>query len=276
MRENKKSRGKLIGIIIAVVVVLIVLIVALTGFITDWMWFEEMGYVSVFFTEIKSKLLLGIPSFIIATLLCFGFLQWLRRSFLKKNEFNLAEKNTKKVNRIQGIISIIFGLIFSSITISNLWFEILEYMNASDFDVTDPLFLKDVGYYVFKLEFLNDMAGLLIRFAVLVFILTILFYLILLAFSDAKFTAKATNDDVEFTYSDEDGTEHTAEHTTEKDFTQFIKDAQSNIENYKNNGSLKKKLKALLGVAAGEISVLGILFFVAISGKFYLKQFDLL
>jgi len=283
MENRKKRGGRLFGAIIAIVIILGALIVALTGFITDWMWFEEMGYVSVFFTEIKSKLMLGVPSFIITTLLCVVFLGWLKHSFLKKNNFTLNEKSKKRVRRLLWILSVVFGIVFAAITISNLWFEILEYINAGEFDITDPLFFNDIGFYVFKLEFLNDMSGLIARFAILLLLITVIFYLILVGSADATShvdasTAKASanGDDVVFEYSDENGNQQSSGSGAGPDLSKIFNNGQINFDVKQTKGSLKKKLKALLGVAAGEISVIGILFFIAIAGQFYLMQFDLL
>ena len=49
MKEKKKGISKL-KILLAVIIVVLVIIVSLTDFITDFMWFGEMGYTSVFLT----------------------------------------------------------------------------------------------------------------------------------------------------------------------------------------------------------------------------------
>ena len=48
-KKAKRSRGSLICLII---VVLLAAIIAATGYITDFLWFKELGYVSVFFKKL--------------------------------------------------------------------------------------------------------------------------------------------------------------------------------------------------------------------------------
>ena len=55
---------KKVSIIILIVVVVASLFLTLVGFISDFMWFKEMGYVSVFFTQLVTQLKVGIPTFL--------------------------------------------------------------------------------------------------------------------------------------------------------------------------------------------------------------------
>lgn len=274
---KKTSNGKKgIALIVAIVLVAIGCGVALTGFITDWMWFKEVGYVSVFFKEIATKLKLGIPVFIVTGALAFGFLKLLKKNFLKKNEFTLNEKNEKRVRILSWLISAVFALLVSAPLISELWFEILKYFNASNFNLTDPLFNKDIGFYIFQLEFLEDLSGFAIRFALLLLALTVVFYLILLSYVNTKpqINNEEPADSVDFEY--EDITNGIVENPKMFNF-----DPKKVSEKFRGfggggGGDFRSKMRALLGVASDEIIVLGILFFIAIAVRFYLLQFDLL
>ena len=52
-KEKKKRTG--LRVIIAIVIIL-GLFLSLIGFITDFMWFRELGYVSVFFTKLFTQI----------------------------------------------------------------------------------------------------------------------------------------------------------------------------------------------------------------------------
>ncbi len=272
---RKTGNGKKgVAITVAIILVAIGCGVALTGFITDWMWFKEVGYVSVFFTEIATKLEYGIPAFIITGALALGFLSLLKRNFLKKNEFTIKDDKQKRLRIVMWLISGVFALLVSSSLISELWFEILKFFNASDFNLADPLFNKDIGFYIFQLEFLEDLSGFAIRFAILLLALTVVYYLILLSYSNTKqHINQESNDDVDFEY--DDVTNGIIENPKMFNF-----DPQKLKEKFNGanpgGGDFKAKLHALLGVASGEIIVLGVLFFVAIAVRFHLLQFDLL
>ena len=52
-KREKKDKKRKIGVkgIIIIILLIILLFVALIGWITDFMWFRELGYVSVFLTK---------------------------------------------------------------------------------------------------------------------------------------------------------------------------------------------------------------------------------
>ena len=88
MEKKRKVSGKL-WVIILVLVLLVTAVLALSGFITDLLWFREVGYVSVFLTEIMTKLKLGTPTLLIGAAIVFGVLTMLKGSYLKKNSLSI-------------------------------------------------------------------------------------------------------------------------------------------------------------------------------------------
>ena len=71
-----------VSIILFVVILIIVAFVALIGFIADFMWFKEMGYLSVFFKQLVTQLTVGVPTFIVITILVYLYLSMLRKGYL--------------------------------------------------------------------------------------------------------------------------------------------------------------------------------------------------
>ena len=66
------------------IVIIIALFLLLINFITDWLWFREMGYVSVFLKQLVTELEVGIPVFIILTLLVNFYLRKLKKGYLPR------------------------------------------------------------------------------------------------------------------------------------------------------------------------------------------------
>ena len=266
--KKPKNKRRLITVIVVAAVILIAAVTALTDFITDWMWFKEMGYVSVFLKELTTKLKLGIPAFIIASALAALFLRILQANFLKKGRLELAEaKDKKRIRLVTLLLSVIFGAVFTVLVVSELWFEILQYSNATDFNLKDPLFGLDLGFYIFKLEFLSDLSSSAVVLCVLLIVLTLVFYLLLLSFSDVK--------------RDENRTVYEFEEASEKEdinvntpFGDFV------IPRARRKGTedsdIKTRLKALLSIAANEFMILGIMFFIALAARFGLMRYKLL
>lgn len=75
---------KKISIIVLIVVLIVSLFLALVGFISDFMWFREMGYVAVFFTQLATQLKVGIPTFIVVTGLVMLYLHHLKKTYFAK------------------------------------------------------------------------------------------------------------------------------------------------------------------------------------------------
>ena len=252
-----KDHGKTIRIIIAVLGVLAllaILLFVLSGFITDLIWFGEVGYTSVFLTEIFTKLKIGVPGFVIFTAIGYLVLLALKRAFLKKNEFELKKEDKGKIRKSMLAISVALGLFIAIFLVNNLWFDFLKFINATDFSIEDPLFGNDVGFYMFRYDFLSGLADSAIAIVVAYLAATVLLYTILVGF------AKPT---------EERGTASGVDEETEDGKSLFKFDVNA-------GGTLKQKFKAVLGVALSEILTLGVLFFLFVAFRLYLEQFDVL
>ncbi len=170
-RPAKKGRGTFI---LLAVLLIGALFLALIGFLTDWLWFKELGYVSVFFKKLFTQLKIGIPVFVIVTLLTYVYLKFLKGNYYKHVDSNDIDRS-KSVNKISWALSGIFGIIATYFCTTTLWFEALQFFHSQDFGKTDPIFGLDISFYVFKLDFVNHLNSLVIGGLVLLLILTNLF-----------------------------------------------------------------------------------------------------
>lgn len=165
--------------VILVIVVILALFLGLIGFISDFMWFKEMGYTAVFFKQLVTQLTVGIPTFLVVTGMVMLYLHHLRKSYFSKIASSEAT-DMKKLKKTTNILAVVFGAIATFMTVVQLWFEILKFANSSDFDIKDPLFHLDVSFYLFKLEFLTQLNEILIGVIVGFVILTVIYYIILM------------------------------------------------------------------------------------------------
>ena len=77
MAKQKKKRKFGIQGVIIVILLVILLFVSLIGFITDFLWFRELDYVSVFLTKLFTQLKIGVPTFVVITFLAYIYLKFL-------------------------------------------------------------------------------------------------------------------------------------------------------------------------------------------------------
>ena len=93
----------------------------------------------------------------------------------------------KRLNLVTLVISAAFGLIAAVLFANNLWFQLLQFINSTDFNIADPIFGYDVSFYIFRLDFLATVNRLLI-FILLGFVAAnFLYYFVLLSLRKPDF-----------------------------------------------------------------------------------------
>ena len=274
---ERPKRGFKLRIAIAVIGVLIAITYALTGFLTDLMWFRETGYVSVFFTELLTKIKLGIPAVLVIAVLMWVFLSALKKTFLSKGGYKLDGTDEKKLRKAGIALSLIFSIIVSAGIISRLWWQILQFLHATDFSVADPLFGNDVGFYVFKLEFLEALNASALSIIAALLIATVIYYTLLINLADPDGTSpesEADTYDYEIPGEDEPGRDDPAK----KIIDLFLKRGISREETPapKEGKDLKQTGHAILRVAGIQIAILGVIGFLLLAARFALARYDLL
>ncbi len=262
-----KTRKKVI-LIVGIILVILAIIVSCTSFITDIIWFGEVGYISVFLTEILTKIKIGIPIFIVVAALSILILTALKNNFLKKNNFTLdSERDKKSVRRVRLILSIVLGLFLSIVLLQRLWFQMLQFFNSTSFNIKDPLFSKDVGFYMFKYEFLVGLANCAILMIIAFLVVTVLFHSVLVGIATPGDRPQSEPEQKAFEFDPNDP------------LGSIFKGFGAKADNVKASASqstLVVKAKAVLNVALREIVILGVLLFLALAAKLYLSRFGLL
>ena len=138
--------------------VVAVLALEAVPFYTDWLWFEEVGYLAVFLriAATRGGLLVGVG------LLTFVFLTLNLRAAVRARPpdvFWELEEPLGLPSRVvlepllQRLLKPVTAVLAFLIALSASaeWQTLLLYRNARMFGVTDPLFERDVAFYVFEL-----------------------------------------------------------------------------------------------------------------------------
>ena len=181
MNSSGEKKKKHVGLKVLIgVVVIIALFLCLIGFITDFLWFKELDYVSVFFTKLLTQLKIGVPTFIIVTFLAYVYLKFLKRGYFKKVVSNEVTDH-RRLNLISWGLAGLYGAITTFFAVKKLWFLLLQFINSTGFDKTDPLYDMDISFYVFKLNFIEEANQLLIVLLIAFALLTVIYYSVLLS-----------------------------------------------------------------------------------------------
>ncbi len=300
-KNEKKKRGLGAKGIVIIVLLIILLFVALIGWITDFMWFRELGYVSVFLTKLFTQLKIGVPVFVIVTFLAYIYLKFLKRGYMKKVESD-EETNHRKLNLISWGLAGAFGVVATYFAVTRLWFQTLQFVNSTNFDIKDPLYNHDISFYVFKLNFIEQLNAMAIMLIVAFALLTFIYYMVLLtvrtpnSFVRVEEPEEPEEEEDEYYYDDEDeeerytgarmGDENNPFSEINEVFGRFSKQFGSQFG--KGSGPFGQRkpspkqqidnqnVRMLLHIAEKQLIVVGVLFFLMLGVYFFLKQFDLL
>jgi uncharacterized membrane protein (UPF0182 family) len=132
--------------------------------LTDWFWFQEVGYEQVFLVSLWSKIMAAIVFGLIFFLIFFPnlyladrFCQQINRSN-EQNIFPFPIRMPSFGSLRNFILSISLILsIIAALRASNRWENIQRFSHAAPFNLNDPLFSFDISFYVFKLPLLQDL-----------------------------------------------------------------------------------------------------------------------
>ncbi len=282
-KREPMSQGKFY-VILLILLVLVFVFLLLANFLVDWFWFKEVGYVSVFFTKLFTQLKLGAPLFLVAALLMGVYLGRLKSNYFKKIE-SKEETNIKRLNHITWGISAIFGLVVAVNFVSILWFKALQFINGQDFNIRDPLFNRDVSFYVFRLDFLSELNSLLIGMIILSVMVTVVYYLVLMVMHSPDVFEEDEAEPIEdgkFTGGADTGTATSKDKDMLKDLFQKLTgkplpETKAPFKKETNDRRISQSnLKQLANIASGHLIILGMVFFLMVALHFFLAQFSLL
>ncbi|MBI5869364.1 MAG: UPF0182 family protein [Actinobacteria bacterium] len=129
---------------------------------TEWLWFGEVGYTSVFWKIITAKLGLGLAAGAVFFLCVYGNILLARRlapRFQVGPGSDVIERASipDRLVRILIPVMLILPTLIAATAVGASWEQLLKFFNATEFGIADPVFSRDVGFYVFILPFLRTL-----------------------------------------------------------------------------------------------------------------------
>ena len=263
-----------------IIFVIIGVVLSLVGFITDCMWFADLGYSSVFWKKYITEFEIGALIFVISVLLTRLYLKSLKRGYFRQIE-SKEIPNLKRLNIISWILAGAFGIMVAVPMTKSIWLEWLKFFNAEKFNLKDPVFHLDIGFYVFKLDFLEALNSIVIGIVIGLVIVTLIYYVILLMVRTPDFIEDSEPDF-------NDGQNYTAD-DVRKDFDNtmpfregkagkasdiirdFVRKDRTNKTHLNRNN-----ISHLFNIASLKITILGIIAYLMLCLHFVLEQFNLL
>ena len=146
-------------------VVLLVLLNVLRQIYTNWLWFDALSYRSVFTTILFTRVWLFLVGAAVFAAIVTPNAVMAYRSSVGEPAPLLSVDLYALLKRLLVwgtwatvfLISVLFGSI-----LSGQWETVLRFLNTTPFDVQDPVFNRDVSFFVFDLPVLTLMQGWLL------------------------------------------------------------------------------------------------------------------
>lgn len=150
-------------ITIAIVALLVIFGGALVTLYTDWLWFLDLGYQEVFSTILLTQVQVGVLFGLLFFAIIYGNLWYARRIAPPAAPLGMEQQLLQRLGRLArrgiGILLFLGSIVVSAMVgleAATHWQEWLMYSHATPFGgAPEPVFGKDIGFYVFKLPFLS-------------------------------------------------------------------------------------------------------------------------
>jgi len=176
-----------------------------SSWIFEWMWLNELGYAQIFWTLRGTQLALITGAFLIAALyftLNFRYLAGqlkfanLHGSPLQGVEFDLGSAlSGSRMKQFFTIGALVMAFIFA-LSFYIRWDESLRFISSVEFGEVDPLFGRDIGFYMFQLPFWNILQSSLTSIAFLTLAILALSYIFTGLLSVKSFTEYSARDSI--------------------------------------------------------------------------------
>ncbi len=166
-------RGVIWIIVLAVLLLLLFLLKPFATFYTDYLWFRALGFGGVFGTRFAAQ----IWSFFI-----FAFAFWVigganvvlalnANTGRRLSSIGIRQRPLTAPSTILALLIVfLLGLLFGRIA-AGQWQTILTFFNQKPFNVRDPIWHRDVSFYVFTLPFYRLLWGWLLGVVILMILM---------------------------------------------------------------------------------------------------------
>jgi hypothetical protein len=175
---------------VALVLVLVILaLVVLAGgpamaeFLTDWYWFRQLGYQSVFSTRFATKLGLGLGVGLAGFLFLYANLRLAQRGvvpdpvMVRLGDSGQTADVSRLVRRLSAPLALVLALP-TALGAAAAWLPLHAFLDRTPFGITDPVFGRDVGFYVFTLPVTAGALSLVLSLVTLSLVLVAALYLV--------------------------------------------------------------------------------------------------
>ncbi|HEU5197241.1 MAG TPA: UPF0182 family protein [Methylomirabilota bacterium] len=172
-------------VLLVVVFLVLGLVAQVVPFYTDLLWFGEVGYASVFWTTLSlqgglfTAVAVGVLIFLWANLTFAARTAAPDVLWELEDQLGLPGRVVIEpvIRRFMPIVLTVIAVV-SGLRASVHWDTVLGYTNAQAFNTTDPVFGRDLGFFVFTLPLWRLVHGWMLALVAATMLLTLVLYVL--------------------------------------------------------------------------------------------------
>ncbi|HSL22005.1 MAG TPA: UPF0182 family protein [Vicinamibacterales bacterium] len=172
------------GVLILAVLILLFLLPSTASFYTDWLWFKEVGFEALFTRRLKVSFAIGTTVFVVAFVVLWVNVRLALGSLTQPYVVVGATAqgqpilfNRVQVRRFATIIASLAALVLA-LPASSQWLSFLQFRHAVPFGEADPVFGRDISFYVFQLPVYEFVRGSVLALVLLALVASAGIYLL--------------------------------------------------------------------------------------------------
>lgn len=189
-------------ILTAVLLVVAAVIASLATFYTEFLWFEHLGFSSVYVTVLLSQVGLGFAFGILCFIVLSLHILLIRKYSKPRTEWTIPTADgglmdiKEVVTKVGTPVVVAAALVVSAVMgylASRNWQDILKLWNRTSFGEVEPILGQDIGFYLFILPTMEFVQEWLVYLTGLCLVLTAVVYFLRGAVNIKGFTIEASD-----------------------------------------------------------------------------------
>ncbi|MFM6980919.1 MAG: UPF0182 family protein, partial [Micrococcales bacterium] len=182
---QKKKKVSPAAVATIILVAIVIALMSASGFYTDYLWFDQLGFSSVFTTVVWAKL----AAFAAAALLMWVF-TWGSLFFAYRTRpiyaqiaddrpgFSQYRELLTAVRKGVMVVLPLLLAVFAGIAADSWWPTALTFFNREPAGITDPQFSLDITFYMFDLPFYRGLDTYFSAIAMICLLIAVVFHLV--------------------------------------------------------------------------------------------------
>src|SRR3990172_3748585 len=180
MQWTKPTRVVLLGAI----VLLALASPTLIRLAADWYWFQSVGFETVFVKSLVTKIVLSVGAGVVTFAFLYVNLRFAQRGLVPRPILFSLDRTearqldiTRLLSRLALPVALFLAFVVGAST-SVAWLPVLSFLERTPFQITDPIFQRDLSYYVFSLPVMSLLLGVVNGVAILSLVLVVPLYVL--------------------------------------------------------------------------------------------------